>query len=72
MEQHIQKFIQAIGGSDEDQPRLKQYADILGQMMNLVKGMAQRVQEQQQAMAQQGGENGNGEAAMTAGKVQPC
>ena len=52
--QHIQKFIQAIGGSDEDQPRLKQYADILGQMMNLVKGMAQQVQEQQQAMAQQG------------------
>jgi hypothetical protein len=69
--QHIQKFMQAIGGGDEDQPRLKQYADILGQMMNLVKGMAQQVQEQQQAMAQQGnGENGNGEAALTAGKVQ--
>jgi len=65
--QHIQKFIMAIGGGDEDQPRLKQYGDMLGQMMNHVKGMAQRLQE---AQGQQQGENGNGEAALTAGKVQ--
>jgi len=64
--QHIQKFLQAIGGGDEDQPRLKQYADMLGQLQNHVKGMAQRLQEQQP----QPGQDGNGEAAMTAGKVQ--
>lgn len=50
--QHIQKFIQAIGGGQQDQPRLKQYADILGQLMNHVKGMGQRLMESQQQGAQ--------------------
>ena len=65
--QHIQKFIQAIGGGETDQPRLKQYADMLGQLMNFVKQFAQQIQESQQA---QQGQNGNGEAALTQGKVQ--
>ncbi len=65
--QHIQKFIQAIGGGDTDKPRIKQYSDMLGQMMNIVKGMTQRVQESQQA---QQGQDGSGEAALTQGKVQ--
>lgn len=65
--QHIQKFILAIGGGDTDQPRLKQYADLLGQMMNIVKGMAQQLQQAQQAQ----GQNGNGEEmALTQAKVQ--
>ena len=64
--QHIQKFIMAIGGGDEDQPRLKQYADMLGQLMNHVKGMAQRLQE---AQGQQQGANGDSEMALTQGKI---
>ncbi len=64
---HIQKFIQAIGGGQTDQPRLKQYSDMLGQLMNHVKAMAQQLQ---QAQGQQQGQDGNGEAALTQGKVQ--
>lgn len=54
---HIQKFLEIMGASDEDRPKIRSYMDMLGQLMNVVKGFAQRAMEAQQA---QGGQDGNG------------
>jgi hypothetical protein len=45
--QHVQQFLGIMGSNEEDKPKVKQYGDILGKMMNHVKAMAQRLQEQQ-------------------------
>jgi hypothetical protein len=65
--QHIEKFISIIGGGDEDMPRIKGYSDLLGQLQNHVKAMAQRLMESQ---GQQQQSSGNGEAELVAGKVK--
>lgn len=52
--QHIQMFLQIMGQNKENGPRVRQYSDALGQLMNIVKGFAQRWQEQQQAGADNG------------------
>ena len=53
-------------GDAEDMHKIKAYKDALGKLMNLVKGFAQRLQEQQRK--QGGGQNG--EAAKTAQEMQ--
>lgn len=53
--QHIQTHIQMLAQQGpEEKARVKQYADILGKIMNYVKAFAQRLQEMQQLQAQQG------------------
>lgn len=52
---HIGQHIQKLAQDPAAKEKVKQYADDLGQMMNLVKAYAQRLQEQQQQAAQQNG-----------------
>jgi hypothetical protein len=47
MAQHIGAFLQIMGQNPADKPKVRQYSDLLGQMMNVIKGFAQRLQEQQ-------------------------
>ena len=47
MAQHIGAFLQIMGQNPADKPKVRQYSDLLGQMMNVLKGFAQRLQEQQ-------------------------
>jgi hypothetical protein len=64
---HIAQIIAMVEQDKGEQERAKQYQDQLGNLMNAVKGFAQRLAEQQQAA----GTGANGEAmAETAGKVQ--
>lgn len=63
MAQHIQVLMQTLAGDEAQKERLKQYSDVLGKLMNLVKGFAQRLAEQQ-------GQQPNGQMAETAGKIQ--
>lgn len=67
MGMHIAQLLQLIEQDKGEQERAKQYADQLGNLMNAVTGFAQRLEEQQQAGA---GAEGNGEMAMTAGKIE--
>lgn len=53
MAKHIADHIQIIAQDPKEKARVKRYGDMLGKMMNLVKAMAQRMQQAQQA-------NGNG------------
>jgi hypothetical protein len=54
MGQHVGAFLQIMGQNPADKPKVRQYSDLLGQMMNVLKGFAQRLEEKQAA--------GNGEA----------
>lgn len=54
MAQHIAAHIKIIAQDENEKQRVKQYGDELGKLMNMVKGYAQRLQEQQQQAAQQG------------------
>lgn len=55
MAQYVGQQIAVIAQNPEEKSRVKGYSDDLGKLMNLVKGYAQRLQEQQQqAQAQQG------------------
>ncbi len=63
MGQHIQVLMQTLSEDDAQKERLKQFSDVLGKLLNLVKGFAQRLQQQQ------GGEQ-NGQMAETAAKIQ--
>lgn len=63
MGRHIQQLIQTISTDEDQEQRAKQYSDLLGQLMNEVKGFAQRLQEEQ------GGEQ-NGEMAKLQGQIQ--
>ncbi len=71
MATHVQLFLQIMGQSDEAAQKVRQYSDLLGQLMNVVKGFEQRLMEQMKAAQAQ---NGNGEAgaaaAETAAKLQ--
>lgn len=58
MHAHIMAHVKIIAQDDNEKDRVRDYQDALTQMMNLIKGYAQRIQEQQQQMAQQGGNGG--------------
>jgi len=47
--QYVSGLIQHLGQNPEEKQRVKQYGDVLGKLMNSLKGFAQRLQEQQQA-----------------------
>jgi len=49
MGQHIGQFIEMMGQNDGDKPKIKSYADALGQLMNLVKQLEKQVAEKAQA-----------------------
>ncbi len=57
VEKYTAQLIQILAQNKEEKPRVKEYADALGKLMNTVKGFAQRLQQQQA----QNGQNGNGE-----------
>ena len=57
--QTIDEQIQIISQDKGNQERVRKYSDALGQIMNLVKAFAQRLQQQMKAAQA----NGNGEAA---------
>jgi hypothetical protein len=64
---HIAQILAMVEQDKGEQERAKQYQDQLGNLMNAVKGFAQRLAEQQQTA----GVGANGEAqAETAGKLQ--
>lgn len=67
MGMHIAPLIEFVSQNKGEQERAKQYQDQLGNLMNAVKGFAQRLQEQQQAGA---GAEANGEMAKTASQLQ--
>lgn len=56
--QHIQQHIAIIGQDPNEKQRVKQYGDELGQLMNMVKAYAQRLQEAMQKQQQAQGGNG--------------
>ncbi len=56
MAQHIEAHIQIIAQNEQEKARVKQYMDALGQLMNEVKAMGQRLQEQMQKQAQSNGQ----------------
>lgn len=63
----IGELLQQMGQSKEAGPKVSQYSQMLGQMMNVVKGFEQR---QAQAAKQNAQQNGNGNGAETAAKIQ--
>lgn len=67
MATHVGQFLQAMSSNDEDKPKIRVYGNALSQIMNHVKGIAQRLAEAQQA---QGAGAAGGEAAAQAAKVQ--
>jgi hypothetical protein len=61
--QHVGQFLQQMESNEDDKEKVKQYQDILGKMLNHVKGFAQRLQQQQ---GKQNGQGGDPEAAAKA------
>lgn len=53
--QNIAEHLAIIAQDEKEKPRVKQYADQLGQLMNQIKAFAQRLAQQKQKEAQQGG-----------------
>jgi hypothetical protein len=49
MANHVNQVIAIIADDDAEKQRVRQYSDVLGQMQNLLKGYAQRLQEQMQS-----------------------
>lgn len=68
MAQTIGGFLQQMATNDSEKPKVRQYSDTLGQMMNLVKGFAQRLQQQMQKG--NGGAQAGGIDPETATKLQ--
>lgn len=60
MAQHIGKYIALLAQNPAEKPRVKQYGDALGKIMNLVKAFAQRLQQMQKKQMQQA-QQGNGQ-----------
>jgi hypothetical protein len=56
--QHIGEHIKVLGMDEKEKQRVKQYQDLLTKLMNLLKGFAQRIQQQMEKAAKQ---NGNGQ-----------
>lgn len=67
MATHISIFLQIMGQNQSEVPKVKEYSNLLGQLMNVVKGFAQRLAEQQQSA---NGNGANGIMAETAAKIQ--
>jgi hypothetical protein len=61
-EKYTADLIAKLGEDQAEKPRAKQFSDILGKLMNAVKGFQQRLQQAQEAAAkaQQEQQNGNG------------
>lgn len=53
--QHLAGHIAIIAQNPQEKQRVKQYGDVLGKLMNQVKAFAQRLQQQMEAQAKQGG-----------------
>lgn len=53
--QYTDAFIQMLAQDKNEKPRVKEYGDVLGKIMNEVKGMEQRQQEAAQKQAQTNG-----------------
>lgn len=51
---NIQQFLAQMETNEDDKPKVKQFQDLLAQMMNHVKGFAQRLQQQQSTQGQNG------------------
>lgn len=68
MAQTIGAFLQQMATNDSEKPKVRQYSDTLGQIMNLVKGFAQRLQQQMQKG--NGGAQAGGIDPETATKLQ--
>jgi hypothetical protein len=58
--QYAQGFIQLLSQDKEMASTARAFSQVLAKLMNLVRAMAQRLQEQQQKMAQAQAQNGNG------------
>lgn len=58
----IGEFLKIMAQDEAAGPKVRQYGDLLGQLMNVVKGFSQRLKEQQQA--------GNGNGAMDEAAVK--
>lgn len=50
---HISKALQMMASDDESKPKVRQYGEALSQMMNYIKGLAQRMAQKQQAQGPQ-------------------
>jgi hypothetical protein len=66
---YIGKHVAIIAQDQEEKGRVKHYTDILGKLMNLIKGFAQRLQEAMQKQ-QQAQQQGGGMDPKDAAKVQ--
>ncbi len=62
-QQYAQGFIQLLAQDKNMQSTARAFAQILSKLMNLVRAMAQRLQQAQQKMAQAQGQNGDGTTA---------
>jgi ribosomal protein S17E len=64
---NIGEHIMVFAGDEENKQLVKQYSDVLGKLMNELKGFAQRLMEQQQQQqeAQQGNPEAQAKAAST-------
>lgn len=51
---HVEQHIKIIAQDENEKPRVKEFGDVLGKIMNEVKGFAQRLAEQRQKAAQNG------------------
>lgn len=60
--ENIKMFLDQMATNEDDNEKVKQYQDLLGQMMNHIKGFAQRLQQQQ---AKQNGGTQSADAVKT-------
>lgn len=58
MANHIGQHVAVIAQNPEEKQRVRQYGDDIGEMMNIVKAYEERLMEQRQKAAQDGGGNG--------------
>jgi len=63
-------LIQRLEADPNNKQQAKQFSQILGKLMNTVKGFEQRLMEQQKKAAIQNGENGQSEMALAQAKAQ--
>jgi hypothetical protein len=68
--QTIGEQIQILSQDKSQRQRVRQYADDLGKLMNLVKGFAQRLEQMMKKQAQQQGQNGAGPDPQAIAKAQ--
>ncbi len=69
MAKHIQEHIAIIAQDPNEKQRVKKYGDQIGELMNLVKGFAQRLQEKMEKEQQGNGGDPELQAKLQAAKV---